>query len=138
MRLINLNLEGDGRVPEGAIYIGRAHAGRRLAASPFANPFPLQNRSDDEERRVILDRYRDWLWEEIKANRITVTDLQRLDGHDLACFCAPQLCHGMVVQKAVEWARDKTPGSCWRDHPNPLVAPRVRTLSDWLSVGPKR
>lgn len=134
MRLINLNLEEGPGVPEGAIYIGRPHAGRRLAGSKFANPFPLRNRNDDEERRQILAQYHQWLWEQIQQAIITVEDLQALDGHDLACFCAPQACHGMVIQKAVDWARDQQPGQDWSQVPNPIELPRVRSLSDWLKV----
>lgn len=134
MRLINLNTESGPGLPEGAVYIGRPHAGRRLAGSKFANPFPLRDRHDDEERKVVLARYHGWMWGQIQANAITVADLQALDGHDLACFCFPKLCHGMVIQKAVEWARDQDPHATWAGQPNPIELPRPRSLSDWLKV----
>jgi len=130
--VINLNLQETPGLPEGAVYIGRAHMGRRLPASKFANPFPLQDRSSDSERKVILERYHDWLWQQIQADVITVTDLQELDGKCLACFCAPQPCHGMVLVNAVEWAMGQKPGQNWKGVSNPIEMPRVRTLSDWL------
>jgi hypothetical protein len=134
MRLINLNLESGPGLPEGAVYIGRPHASRRLAGSKFANPFPLRDRNDEEERKQVLEQYRQWLWAQIQKNAITVEDLKALDGHDLACFCVPKLCHGMVVQKAVEWARDQEPGQDWTGVSNPIELPRPRSLSDWLKV----
>ncbi len=129
--VINLNLL-DAGLPEGAVYIGRPHAGRGLAGSKFANPFPLKDRSSDTERKAVLSQYHAWLWEQIQSKAITVADIQALDGHALACFCAPQPCHGMVLQKAVEWAQDKTVDQDWSTHSNPIELPRVRTLSDWL------
>lgn len=132
MQLLNLNLLQGPGLPEGAIYIGRPHTGRRLAGSKFANPFPLHNRNDDQERQVVLEKYHGWLWEQIQRRVILVEDLQALDGHDLACFCAPKQCHGMVVMKAVEWARDKTPDQDWSRVANPIELPRPATLSDLL------
>ena len=40
-----------------AVYIGRANGRARLAASPFANPFPLAM----GDRDTVLLRYRDYL-----------------------------------------------------------------------------
>lgn len=136
--VINLNTLTEPGFPEGAIYIGRAHPGRRLAASKFANPFPLRDRNSDSERKAILEQYHAWLWDQIQSRAITVQDLQALDGHALACFCAPQPCHGMVLERAVEWAMDKTLDQDWAGVPNPIELPRVRTLSDWLKPRPRR
>ena len=133
MRVLNLNLEQQGPgIPDGSIYIGRPHAGRRLAGSKFANPFALKDRNSDTERAEILKQYHAWLWGQVQSNAITVEDIQGLDGHDLACFCAPKHCHGMVLVKAVEWARDQAPGQDWSGQSNPIEMPRVRTLADML------
>lgn len=130
--VINLNTLSDPGFPEGAIYIGRAHAGRGLSGSKFANPFPLRDRNSSTERQAVLEQYHGWIWGKIQANDITVTDLQALDGHSLACFCAPQPCHGQVLAKAVEWSMDKTLDQDWTGVSNPIEMPRLRSLADWL------
>lgn len=130
--VINLNLQEEPGLPEGAIYIGRVHPGRRLVGSKFANPFPLRDRSSDSERKAVLEQYHRWLWDKVQAGEITVKDLNGLDGHALACFCAPQPCHGMVLANAVEWARDQPLDKEWSGVPNPIEMPRIRTLADML------
>jgi hypothetical protein len=67
----------------------------------WGNPFPM--RSEKDRARVIA-QYRDWLWEEIKAGRITLEDLAALHGRRLACHCAPKACHGDVLAAAAAWA----------------------------------
>lgn len=90
------------QIPENGVYIGRHNAKLGLVGSQFANPFPI---SDAQPRAVVIDKYQRWLWEEIKAKRISLPDLLALDGKDLVCFCAPQACHGHVLEKAVAWAK---------------------------------
>lgn len=134
MDVLNLNLiEGRG-LPEGAVYVGRPHVGRGLPGSKFANPFPVGRSVPDELRSQSLEKYRHWLWAEIQANRITLSEIKALDGHDLACFCAPKACHGMIVKQAVEWARGLPLQVDVKTLENPLTLPAVRSLSDWLKV----
>lgn len=89
-------------IPEGATYIGRAMPHFGLKASKFANPFKLK---DDEPRGSTIQRYKEWLWEQIRQGKITLEDLLELEGQNLVCFCAPQACHGDVLVAAVQWAR---------------------------------
>lgn len=132
MYLFNLNLLPRDEWPENTIYIGRAHAGRGLSKSKFANPFPLKDRNDDVERHKVLEQYRTYFWEQIQDKKVLISELQELDGCNLACFCAPKHCHGMIIQKAVEWARDKTNDQDFKGLSNPLVMPRVRSISEML------
>ena len=80
-----VKVEGDlfhGRVPEGAIYIGRAAPG--LKRSRYCNPFPVKKLG------VELSRSK------FRANSLVVLNLEPLRGFDLACWCpldAPW-CHG--------------------------------------------
>lgn len=96
-------------VPEGAVYIGRAMPHFGLKQSKFANPFKL---SDAEPRGATIERYRVWLWEQIRSGKITVQDLLELDGKDLVCFCKQPkkevACHGDVIRSAVVWAKNVT------------------------------
>lgn len=89
-------------IPEGAVYIGRAMPHMGLKASKFANPFKLK---EDEPRGSTIQRYKEWLWEQIRCGKITLEDLLELESKDLVCFCSPQPCHGDVLIAAVAWAR---------------------------------
>lgn len=136
MYLINLNLLPEKELPENTIYIGRTHLGFGLSASIFANPFYLKNRNDDNERKVVLEQYRDYLWTQIQEKKILISDLKALEGHNLACFCAPKLCHGMIVKEAVVWARNKTDDMDFTEiSSNPFPMPKVKTISDMLKMG---
>jgi hypothetical protein len=97
-------LNGDlfhGRVPDGAVYVGRAAPG--LRASPYANPFRLRDHGPAEAVRL----YRDYL-----AKRQDLAESARRDlaGRDLACWCKPGApCHAdalLVIANAHEEARD--------------------------------
>lgn len=90
------------KIPENAVYIGRRMPHFGLQQSKFANPFKL---SDDEPRGATIERYRVWLWEQIRSGKITIEDLLALEGKDLVCFCHPHPCHGDVIEAAVKWAR---------------------------------
>lgn len=95
-------------IPEGAVYVGRAMPRLGLKQSKFANPFKL---SDEETREETIERYRVWLWQQIKTGKITLQDLLDLEGKDLVCFCKQPnkevACHGDIVAAAVKWARNK-------------------------------
>ncbi|URC22611.1 hypothetical protein KASHIRA_00170 [Serratia phage vB_SmaM-Kashira] len=99
-KVLNFYKEGL-KIPDGAVYIGRRMVKHGLSASKFANPFRL---SDDEPRGATIERYRHWLWENIRSGKITEKDLLALEGKDVVCYCHPAPCHGDVVVKAVEWA----------------------------------
>lgn len=92
-------------IPEGAEYIGRSMPHLGLKKSKFANPFKL---NENESRGDTIERYRVWLWDQIKTGKITVEDLLALSGKDLVCFCKHKTkevaCHGDVVEAAVRWA----------------------------------
>lgn len=103
MRVLNFYHLGK-KIPDGAVYIGREMPHFGLKRSKFANPFKL---SKDEVRGATIERYKKWLWEQIKSGDISIDDLLSLDGKDLVCFCSPKPCHGDVLISAVEWARSK-------------------------------
>lgn len=77
------------------VYIGRG--------SVWGNPFAIGEHGTREE---VIDLYRIALWSLIQRNKITKEDLIALDGKRLGCFCKPQACHGDVIVKAVEWAKN--------------------------------
>jgi hypothetical protein len=92
-----INLRGLGMVPPGAAYIGdRLWRGPwKLAASKWRNPFKidkpgqLRNGTRDE----VIAKYRAW----IVQQPALIAALPELRGKDLACWCAPESCHGDVL-----------------------------------------
>jgi len=87
-----------GKVPPGAVYVGRAAPG--LPASPYANPFPVKAHGRGEALRL----YR----EHLAAHPELVDAARReLAGRDLACWCArpapgePDLCHAPILMEAI-------------------------------------
>lgn len=88
------------RAPVGAVFIGRP--------SRWGNPYPLMR---GEERGVTLERYRCYLWEEVRSGRLALEDLAALDGADLACYCSPLPCHGDILERAASWAAAELRGA---------------------------
>lgn len=72
--------------------------------SKWGNPFIIGR---DGDRSAVISKHKTWLWQEIKASRITLQDLTALQGKRLGCHCAPQPCHGDTLSAAAAWACDK-------------------------------
>lgn len=93
-------------IPAGAEYIGRPNASLGLAGSKFANIFPI---SGTDTREIVVEKYKNWLWQQIKEGKITLEDLLSLEGKDLVCYCKQPdkevACHGDVLLRAITWAR---------------------------------
>jgi hypothetical protein len=78
-----------GRVPEGAVYVGRAAPG--LPASPFANPFAVKQHGRAEAIRL----YREYL---LGDPELVAQARRDLAGRDLACWCRDdQQCHADIL-----------------------------------------
>ena len=73
------------------VYIGRG--------SKWGNPFPIQGR---DTRRIVIEKYRRYLWEGIKAGKFSRSDFEALEGKRLGCFCKPHACHGDVIKSVCE------------------------------------
>lgn len=67
-----------GRVPDGAVYVGRAAPG--LPASPYRNPYPVKRHGMAESRRLYLAHLRERL-------DLLASVREQLRGRDLACWC---------------------------------------------------
>jgi hypothetical protein len=89
-----VKVEGDlyhGRVPAGAVYVGRAAPG--LHASPFANPFSVKQHGREEAIRLYRERL-------LSDPELLDRARRDLAGKDLACWCRPDdLCHADVLLK---------------------------------------
>ena len=60
----------------------------------------------DGTREQVVGRFGKLLWNLMKSGSITKEDLISLDGKRLACYCAPQACHGDMIKRAVKWAKE--------------------------------
>ena len=86
-----INMKGRrGIVPPGAVYIGRQMRFLRLPRSKWANPFKIGR---DGTRTEVITNYRDHLLSRPEL----IAALPELRGKDLACWCAPEPCHGEVL-----------------------------------------
>jgi Domain of unknown function (DUF4326) len=83
------------------VYIGRGKCPRTGEPGRWGNPFRIGRDGDRDE---VIERYRRWLWAEIKAGRVDLAELASLHGKTLGCWCAPRACHGEVLEEAAFWA----------------------------------
>lgn len=83
------------------VYIGRGRDPGSAETGRWGNPFRV---GSDGTREEVIACYRRWLWEEIKAERIDLAELAALHGKRLGCWCAPEPCHGRVLEAAAFWA----------------------------------
>lgn len=86
------------------VYIGRGKDPRTGERPGWGNPFRI---GPDDERAEVIERYRCWLWRQIKSGRIKLPELAALDGKTLGCWCAPEPCHGEVLAAAAAWAAER-------------------------------
>lgn len=85
------------------VYIGRP--------SVLGNPFHVDR---DGNREEVIEKYRRWLWGEIKQRGEVFEELLRLLALEmkygelaLVCHCKPLACHGDVIIKALEWLKNQ-------------------------------
>ncbi len=104
-----VKVEGDlfhGRVPEGAVYVGRAAPG--LKASEYANPYRIGHRTTDPatgyetiplNRSDVVALYAALLVARERTAPQWVAELRAaLQGWNLACWCKPaEPCHADVL-----------------------------------------
>lgn len=83
------------------VYIGRGS----VWGNPYSHKEGTKAQVKVATREEAVDKYRKRLWLLIREGMVTKEMLLALDGKRLACYCAPQACHGDVLVKAIEWAK---------------------------------
>jgi hypothetical protein len=80
---------------------------RKWHGSPLGNPFRMGR---DGDRREVIEKYRRWLWEEIKRRSYVHRELMMLvkrykqgEAILLGCWCFPSPCHGEILKRAIEY-----------------------------------
>lgn len=91
------------------VYIGRGHDPVSGVPGEWGNPF--SHRPSRVPGVIVvptveeaIERYRFYLWEEIRAGRLPLARLAALAGKTLGCWCVPGPCHGEVLVGAATWA----------------------------------
>jgi hypothetical protein len=84
---------------ENNVYVGRKGIvfidGERFPKenSIFANPYKI---SGNDTREIVISKYRTYIVDKIKDDRFK-TELMKLKGKNLGCWCAPEMCHANVL-----------------------------------------
>lgn len=77
------------------VYIGRPCPRRRLAGSPFSNPFTVEGNG----RWRAIEMFEEYARERMEAEPHFRERLQELLGKVLVCWCDPWPCHGEVLTR---------------------------------------
>jgi Domain of unknown function (DUF4326) len=90
-KVINLRGRKPKVVPKGAVHIGGRmyRGGWRLDGSKWENPWKVRQDATAEERAEVIRKYERHL-----IDSGLINDIHELRGMDLACWCAPEACHG--------------------------------------------
>lgn len=91
------------------VYIGRGRCPHSGELGRWGNPFShrpsrVPGVTVVATREEAIERYRCWLWAEIQAGHVDLAELSGLHGKRLGCWCAPEACHGEVLDAAAFWA----------------------------------
>lgn len=89
------------------VYIGRP--------SIFGNRFVI---GKDGDRSEVIQKFRRWLWDEVKTRRgsvyaelLKLAEAARCGDLTLICWCHPEPCHGDVLKSCLEFLMKETTGS---------------------------
>ena len=81
----------DGKLPDGARYIGRP--------SRWGNPFKLGRDGDRDE---VMAKYATWLNEKLADETFRKELIKLSKATALVCWCKPEACHGDLLVAAMD------------------------------------
>lgn len=114
------------------VYIGRYNPTHNLPGHLLANPFKLDT-DTPEARAKALDQYREMLTarlaDPIDGPKYRAA-LDSLKGKTCVCWCAPQACHGHVIQEFLGEASDKPKAEQHVEPPKPEAPPVQMSMFD--------
>lgn len=86
------------------VYIGRAGRGHDgYFGNPVAIGQPCPECGEKHDREGVLACYKRYLWRRVNADPVFKQRILELRGKTLGCFCAPQGCHGHVIEAYLIW-----------------------------------
>ncbi len=74
------------RIDRYDVYIGRG--------SLFGNPIPLRYK---QQRGSTLTKFQEYFYKRLTLDQNFKSEVQKLKGLRLGCFCKPQPCHGDII-----------------------------------------
>lgn len=80
------------------VYIGRTNRTHGLFGGPWQNPYVI---GKDGDRAAVLARYEETMRWWLRDPKV-VAKLLKLDGKRVACWCAPEPCHGDVLSRLID------------------------------------
>lgn len=86
------------------VYIGRAGIvfieGERFPkeSSIWANPYKI---GKDGDRNLVLAKYEIYIKERLEKEPALLSELNKLKGKTLGCWCSPEPCHGNILTKLI-------------------------------------
>jgi len=88
MKVVNL------RKDKYDVYIGRG--------SLFGNPYKI---TKEHNRQIVIEWYREWFYNQLKDPTFK-SEVEKLRGLTLGCYCKPQHCHGDIIVEFLENSRE--------------------------------
>ena len=93
-------------------YIGRAMQGIR--SSSLRNKYKVKPHGPYEREEAVAKYYRQWLWEKMQnqsspqyVELVRLAEIAKQQALNLACWCAPQKCHGDVIKNAIAYIMNR-------------------------------
>lgn len=92
------------------VYIGRVNRWRGIKGSILANPFPIQDDTPQERKRVV-ERYRQYITAHLDSGdkKYISAFVEASKAHALVCWCSPKICHGDVLVELFDQYRATHP-----------------------------
>jgi hypothetical protein len=84
------------------LHHGAAYDVRIDRTTIFGNPFRI---GPDGDRGAVLDKYRAYFLNRVDSDSTFRQRVLELRNKRLACWCAPVLCHGMII---AEWLHNNS------------------------------
>lgn len=85
------------------IYIGRGS----IWGNPYSHKTGTKAEHKVDTREEAVEAYKQYLWKQLTSGVFTKEMILSLDGKRLACYCAPQACHGDILMRALRWAKSE-------------------------------
>jgi len=85
----------------GVVFVGKGEHKKRFPTkdSLFANPFKV---GKDGNRKEVLQKYKEYLHQQLEEDKITHEDIKSLKDKNLGCWCHPEECHGDVLLEIIQ------------------------------------
>jgi hypothetical protein len=68
-------------------------------SSIWANPFKINK---ETTRQQVLDKYKEYITNKLNENPKLITELLKLKGKKLGCWCYPEPCHGNILLELID------------------------------------